>query len=178
MLRNLRSVLVLSAAALLATACGGSSPTAVTSQRVGASGAIVQASGGLRVEIPAGALQQEIEIQIREVEPGRGSVKEFQLEPAGHELAKAARISIATDDTSGRIRMVEVENEVEHGIEAEAHDAAGHEVSGEIHRLGRIGLTPADDAQPDDKGVDAPPDAAPSAPAPADDKGVHPSPHG
>src|SRR6266545_833091 len=75
--------------AVLLTACGGQGAS-VAAQKIGPAGGQVTAAGSaLRLDIPAGALSKEIEIQIREVEPRQGEVQAFEIEPAEVQLEHA-----------------------------------------------------------------------------------------
>ena len=174
---------------LVMVGCGGGAQDGVA-QMVGPQGASLAVQGSaLQIEIPAGALQRETEIRVREVEPRQGEMRAFQVEPELRSTA-AMQIRMKLDDAMGmgKHHLVEVENEMEHGVENEVERE--HLVSGEVHRLGRIAVKRADDgaahdagddkgaaeAQPaDDKGA---PEAQPAddknnpAPTPADDKGT------
>lgn len=170
------------AAAIVMVGCGGGAQGDVVA-RVGPDGARVAAGSALQIEIPAGAVQREVEIHVREVEPRRGEVKAFQVEPEIHSAA-AIRLSVKLDDAmgQGKHHLVELESEVEHGAEHELEDANEHRLSGEVHHLGHLGVKRDDDgaahdagddkggaAQPgDDKGGATP---APT-PTPVDDKGT------
>jgi hypothetical protein len=146
---------------------------------VGPGGATLAVQGSaLQIEIPAGAVQRETEIRVREVEPRQGEVRAFQVEPELDAMS-GIRVTVKLDDAmgSGKHHLVEVENEIEHGVENEMEQE--HLLSGEVHRLGRLGVKRADDGAAhdasDDKGAPAaqPADDKNSpAPTPADDKGT------
>jgi hypothetical protein len=178
---------------LVMVGCGGTQSAEV--QTVGPQGASLAVQGSaLRIEIPAGAVQRETEIRVREVEPRQGEVKAFQVEPELHS-ASAMRVTMKLDDSmgAGKHHLVEVENEIEHGVENELEVEHGieqeHLLSGEVHHLGRIGVKRADDGAAHDAGDDrgaaaqagddkGAPAAQPAddknspAPTPADDKGT------
>jgi hypothetical protein len=154
---------------LVMVGCGGGS-SSVDVQSVGPQGATFAVAGSaLQVEIPAGAVQRETELRFREVEPRQGEVRAFQVEPE-LDSAAAIRVTVKLDDSMGQgaHHLVEVENEVEHGAEAEVEDAAEHQLEGEIHHLGHLGVKRADDGAAHDTADDK---NAP-APTPADDKGT------
>jgi len=108
--------------ALALAACGGSHGS---SDRIGAAGGTITTQSGARLDIPAGALSREIEVHLREVEPRNGAVARIELEPHDMTLQLAARISVRTDDSANR-KLVQIENEVEHGIETERHNEVEH----------------------------------------------------
>lgn len=126
--------------ALALAACGGSSKSQSqpVSARIGAAGGTIQAPS-VKLSVPAGALSQEVEIRITEVEPGHG-IARFELEPQGLALAAKATLSVDAPAGAGPTRLVEVENEVEHALENE------HEMSGapgreaELDHLGEVEL--------------------------------------
>jgi hypothetical protein len=149
---------------LVMVGCGGASRVDV--QSVGPQGATFAVAGSaLRIEIPAGAVQRETELRFREVEPRQGEVRAFQVEPE-LDSAAAIRVTVKLDDAmgQGKHHLVEVENEVEHGVEVEVEDAAEHQLSGEVHHLGHLGVKRADDGPAHDAGA--------PAPTAADDKGT------
>jgi len=103
-------------------ACGGSGSS---SGRIGAAGGTITTQSGARLDIPAGALSREVEVHLREVEPGNGAKARIEVEPHDMTLQLAARISVKTED-SAQHKLVEIENEVEHGIETERHNELEH----------------------------------------------------
>lgn len=149
---------------VLLAACGRNAGS-VTTQTIGpAGGQVVTTGAALRLDIPAGALSNEVEIQVREVEPRQGEVQAFEIEPAELQFEHAARITVKLEDASGagKHSLSEMENEVEHPAENEIEDAAEHTLSGEVHHLGRVGVKRADDAAPQAP-EPQPNDAAPHA---------------
>jgi hypothetical protein len=166
--------------AVVMVGCGGAGGQADV-RTVGPQGATFSVAGSaLQIEIPAGAVQRETELRFREVEPRQGEVRAFQVEPELDSSA-AIRVMVKIDDATGQGKhhLVEIENEVEHGVEAELEDAAEHRLSGEVHHLGHIGVKRADDgaahdANDDDGAAQAQPadDKNAPAPTPADDKGT------
>ena len=176
-------------AVLFAVGCGSSGETKA---RIGAEGGSV-ATAGVRLAIPAGALQAETEIRMREVEPGRGHEREIELEPRGLVLASPATVSFPVSDDPANH---EVEIETEHGVEVQVEHPAGHEVGDDhprvtasVSRLGKVSLRGRDHAEDDgtvehpngdDDGVDvndAPDDDGVDANDAPDDHGVDPQPH-
>jgi len=107
--------------ALTLAACGGSSSS---SGRMGAAGGTLTTAGGARLDVPAGALSREGEVRLREVEPGNGAKVRVEVE-LPEALRLAARISVKAED-SAHHKLVEIENEVEHGIETERHNEVEH----------------------------------------------------
>jgi hypothetical protein len=153
--------------------CGGGAQNGEV-QKVGPQGASIAVQGSaLEIEIPAGAVQRETEIRVREVEPREGEVRAFQVEPELHS-ASAMRVTMKLDDAmgTGKHHLVEVENEIEHGVENEIEVEHGieqeHLLSGEVHRLGRIGVKRADDGAAHDAGDDK----GASEAQPGDDNGA------
>jgi len=156
------------AAAVVMVGCGGGAQGG-TAATVGPQGARVAVAGSaLQIEIPAGAVQRETEIQVHEVAPRQGEVKAFQVEPEIHSSA-GIHVTVRIDDAmgQGKHHLVEVESEVEHGAENEVEDANEHSLSGEVHDLGHVGVKRADDGAGHDAGDD---DGA-AHPEPGDDKG-------
>jgi hypothetical protein len=149
--KNAVRLMVVAMMAVGLAACGGGKAgSVVASQPVGPAGGVVAAGSALQLEIPAGAISHEVEIQIREVEPRQGEVKAFQIEPAELQLEHAVRVKVSLDDASGagKHHLSEVENEVEHAAENEIEDANEHAISGELNHLGHVGVKRADDAAP------------------------------
>jgi hypothetical protein len=138
-----RTALRLGLAAALATAlsaCGGSaSPGATTTTaRIGAQGGVVTTSSGFALSVPAGALSHEIEIEVHEFRPEDGATHRIELEPRGLQLATAAHVEMHHGADDGAMRMVEMENEVEHAMENEHENEVEHSREAEIHHLGVI----------------------------------------
>ena len=118
--------------------CGSSGSSASTTANVGPAGATLR-SGALALTIPAGALASEVQVSLREVEPQHaGRATRIEIEPRGLELEHAARLSVQVDDANGRVKMIEVENEVEHLVEVEVEDHARHAYKTSLSRLGSI----------------------------------------
>ncbi len=109
--------------ALALAACGGS-PEATSSGRIGTAGGTLKTASGARLDIPAGALSREGEVRMREVEPRNGARVRVEVE-LPEALQLAARISVKAED-SAHHKLVEIENEVEHGIETERHNEVEH----------------------------------------------------
>jgi hypothetical protein len=123
--------------AAFAAACGGSSSW--STGRIGPAGGALTSPRGLELRIPSGALGSEVEIQLREAEPRHDALLRVEMEPRGLAFATAVKVSVKVDDAS-RFKLVEIENEVEHGLESEHHDQAEHAREGEIHHLGVVEL--------------------------------------
>jgi len=107
--------------ALALAACGGADSS---SGRIGAAGGTITTQSGARLDIPAGALSRETEVRLREVEPRNGAQVRIEVE-LPEALRLAARISVKTED-SAHHKLVQIENEVEHGIETERHNEVEH----------------------------------------------------
>jgi uncharacterized cupredoxin-like copper-binding protein len=154
-------------AAALAVGCGGSGGTAAL--RVGAGGAAIQTESGHRIDIPRGALQGEMEIQVTESKSSRGE-PELEIEPSETQLEKSATITFKSDDPAEleAEHVTEVENEVEHQAEVETHDRAEHTVSAEVKHFGKFRLSRSGAGQGGHGADDQPPaPAASPAPPPA-----------
>jgi len=108
--------------ALALAACGGSTSSA--SGRMGTAGGTLTTPSGARLDIPAGALSREGEVRMREVEPRNGAEVRVEVE-LPEALRLAARISVKAED-SAHHKLVQIENEVEHGIETERHNEREH----------------------------------------------------
>ncbi|MFL5311593.1 MAG: hypothetical protein ACJ79H_14175 [Myxococcales bacterium] len=86
-------------------ACGGASSKPSTSQTVGAAGATLTA-GAATLTVPAGALTQSTQVTLREAEPRhQGRADRIEVEPHGLALAQPARLSVRVDDSNGRVKM-------------------------------------------------------------------------
>jgi len=122
-------------------ACGGSPSaqrTVLASGRVGPQGGTVQ-SATARLDIPAGALRSEVEIHLLETEPHHG-VARVELEPRGLALAGRGHLSVRMPAGVGPLKMVGMENEVEHALEAEHENQTEHAREAEIEHLAEIEL--------------------------------------
>jgi len=133
------SKLTLSALFSLAlAACGGSHPS-TTSGRIGAAGGTLTTASGARLTIPAGALQAETEIHLVEAQP-RDGVARVEMEPRGLQLSARARVSIPMPAGQGPMKLVGVENEVEHALLAEKQNEVEHAREAEIEHLAEVEL--------------------------------------
>jgi hypothetical protein len=138
-MRSIATVAVASLSLLLA-ACGGSSQSAArTGALIGPAGGVVSTASGLKLTIPAGALQAEVEIHAVEAEPQHG-VARFELEPRDLTLAVPATVSVKMPAASGPMKLVEVEHGVETELETEHQNASEHSREAETHHLGGIEL--------------------------------------
>ncbi|HEY7726274.1 MAG TPA: hypothetical protein VH880_13135 [Anaeromyxobacteraceae bacterium] len=122
-----------SSLALALAACGGTAPA---SARIGPAGGHVRSAGGAQLSVPAGALEQEVEISIVEAE-SRNGIARFQLEPRGLALAAKATVSVRAPG-AGPTRLVGMENETEHALENEREVEHGREA--EIEHLAEVEL--------------------------------------
>jgi hypothetical protein len=91
-----------SAAALALAGCGSSKPSAT--KTVGSAGATLTA-GNTTLSIPAGALTDDTPVTLREAEPRHGGVLRVEVEPHGHPLAAAAKLSVRVDDSNVKLKM-------------------------------------------------------------------------
>ena len=74
---------------------------------------------------------------MREAEPHHlGRATRIEIEPHGLELEHGALLSVQVDDRNGRVRMIQVENEIEHLVEIEIEDHARHAYKTTLSRLG------------------------------------------
>jgi hypothetical protein len=134
-----RFLLVVAATSLLTlSACSGGARSGGT---VGPAGGTITSASGLRLTVPAGALQSQVELHIVEVEPGAGAMARVQLEPHDLVLAAPAHLSFKVED--GNVRAAEVEHgaegEVKHQLETRRHTAQG-EVEVQVETLGEVEL--------------------------------------
>ena len=153
--------------------CGGAQTSDV--HTIGPQGGTIAVAGSaLKIEIPAGALQRETGIRVREVEPRQGEVKAFEVEPR-LDAAAAIKVTVKVDDAmgSGKHHLIEVENQVEHGVETEVEHGVEQEhlLFGEVEHLGHLGVTNDDGAAHDANDDNGAPEAQP-----ADDKNTLPAP--
>jgi len=156
--------------ALVLAACGGSPQS--SSARIGAAGGTLTTASGARLDIPAGALQAETEIHLVEAEP-RDGVARVEMEPRGLKLGARARISMRMPAGQGPMKLVGLENEVEHALEAEKQNEVEHAREAEIEHLAEVELrhqaiclAACGAGEECDDGVCKPHVEDPSAPAP------------
>src|SRR5574337_1099621 len=119
--------------ALVAVACGGGSTQ--PGARVGASGGTVTTSNA-RLDVPAGALQEDVQITMRELTPPSGTMRRIQIEPQGLALASAARISIKDDGSQVPVTLVGVVGQTGSELGRCCHDETWHEHSGDVSQFG------------------------------------------
>lgn len=124
---------------LALAACGGASKTATASATIGAAGGTVQSASGAKLTIPAGALKAETEIRLVEAQP-RDGVARIEMEPRGLQLSGRARISVPMPAGQGPMKLVGMENEVEHALEAERHNEVEHAREAEVEHLAEVEL--------------------------------------
>lgn len=130
------------------------------SATIGSKGGVVKLASGLEVEVPPGALSDDVVVSVSEVRGPEGE-REIELEPRGRELREPARLSVP-DDTGGS-----VEARLESGELREARRDGRGRLELEVHRfehvrLGRHGddhdageLEDHHDGGVDDHGADA-----------------------
>ena len=92
--RRSGSSYIIAVAALALSGCG---VTQTASESIGTEGGVVSLESGLVLEVPAGALQRQTQITVREQR--RDGIIEIDLEPTGLELATPAKL--AWGDESG-----------------------------------------------------------------------------
>jgi hypothetical protein len=138
--KNLILVAVFASAALTLVGCGGAGSSAATqtTATVGAAGATLRA-GQASLSIPAGALASDTQITLRETEPHHvGRVARIELEPRDLALAKTANLSVRVDNTNSKVKMIHIENEVEHLGEVEVEDRNHHQFKTGVSKLGEV----------------------------------------
>ena len=138
--KNLTLVAAFAAAALTLVGCGGasSSATTQTTATVGAAGATLRA-GQASLSIPAGALASDTQITLRETEPHHvGRVARIELEPRDLALAKSANLSVRVDNTNSKVKMIHIENEVEHLGQVEVEDRNHHQFKTGVSKFGEV----------------------------------------
>jgi hypothetical protein len=120
--------------------CGAQSGAepAAASARVGAAGGSLTA-GGTTLAIPASALKGEVEVHLREVEPGNGRAVRVEIEPRGLSLDLPALLSVKVDDSNGRVKMIGFDDSgAEHLVQVEVEDRARHSWKTVVSRLGHV----------------------------------------
>jgi hypothetical protein len=120
------------ALALILAACGGNPER--SSGRIGPEGGTLTA-GTVTLTVPAGAVSQPTDFSLRQAAPRADAVIRVDVEPRGLQLRTAAVVSVRSDDAA-RLKLVEIENEVEHGLEFERHNQAEHTREAVVSRLG------------------------------------------
>jgi hypothetical protein len=120
-------------------ACGGNAPKSSQSAKIGPQGGAVSTSSGFTLSVPAGALSQEVEIQVNETEPNDGAAHRFELEPRDVKLNSSVHVSMKLGSDDATMKMVEVDdNDVEHALENEQDDAAEHSRDADMDHMGTI----------------------------------------
>jgi len=122
------------ALSLSLAACGGHAER--SAGRIGPEGGSLSA-GSVTLTVPAGAVSQPTDFALRQAPPGADAVLRVEVEPRGMVLRTAAVVSVRSDDAA-RLKLVEIENEVEHGLEFERHNQAEHAREAVVSRLGTI----------------------------------------
>jgi hypothetical protein len=126
-------------AAVLTLAACGSSKSA--SAKIGPQGGILATRSGLQLAVPAGALSQEVEIQLHDAAPHDGAVARIEMEPKGLKLGGKARVSVKLSDDSP-MKLVEIEDgtEAEHALENEQENQVEHSREAQMDHLGTVEL--------------------------------------
>jgi hypothetical protein len=116
---------------------GASSPQATAS--IGAAGGTLRA-GSVALSIPAGALPAATQVTIHELEPHHaGRAVRVEVEPGGLRLAIPAELSVQVDDTNGRVKMMDEDNDgAEHLAEVELEDLGHHSYKTSMAQLGAV----------------------------------------
>ncbi len=119
---------------VVAAGCGGSNET----------GAIIGSNGGtlktanVRFDVPAGALQSDTRITVREVLGPIGAVRRVEFDPSGLTLARPARVSMRDDGSQGPFKVVD--GQTQQLLGRSCHDASWHQHSGDLAHLGAVDL--------------------------------------
>jgi hypothetical protein len=136
--KNLTLAAAFAAATLTLFGCGGAGSTAdQATATVGSAGATLR-TGQATLSIPAGALASDTQVTIREGEPSAGRVARFELEPHDLPLAKPAQLAVRIDDGNAKVKMIRIENEVEHLGEVEIEDRNHHVFKTHMSKLGEV----------------------------------------
>ena len=133
-------------AAFVTAACGGS--TTQSSASVGTAGGVVT-TDNVRLDIPAGALQVNTQVTVRETQPPAGTVRRVEIEPHGLVLGSAARVSVKDDGSQTPVKLVGTSNQGTYTLGRCCHDMSWHQHSGDLTTLGTVDLahaTPCDPA--------------------------------
>lgn len=120
-------------------------PVEAGRQTMGPAGGSITLRSGLTVQLPQGALEQEVELHVRDIALGQGE-HEVELEPRGTVLKVPGVLSV--DDDGRRVEALELE----HGLLG-VH-RRGKRVEVQFSRLGRVSLRRFDDSSWADGGVD------------------------
>ncbi len=109
-----------------------------TGTTIGKNGGTVKTTNA-RLDIPAGALQSDTRITLREVQGPTGTVRSVEIEPSGLALATPARVSIKDDGSQGPFRIVDTQTQQTLG--RSCHDASWHQHSGDVTNQGTVDLS-------------------------------------
>jgi hypothetical protein len=124
------------AAALVLTACGGSSSAPQTTATIGTAGGTLRA-GAAALSIPAGALKEDHQVTLREAEPHHaGRATRVEVEPKGLQLEHPAEVAVQVDDKNAHIKMHDGSSDDLVGVEVE--DQAHHSYKTSMSELGEI----------------------------------------
>ncbi len=126
--------IAVSFAVLAAAACGTSSDGSTT---LGPTGGTLR-TANVRLDIPAGALQTQTQISIREMQGPIGTVRRVEIQPSGLALAAPARISMRDDGSQGPFRL---QNQQGSGLGRYCQDPSWHQHSGDLSHLGTVDLS-------------------------------------
>jgi len=130
--------IAVAAAALTIFGCGGSGSTAAqTTASVDSAGATLNA-GQATLSIPAGALAGATSVTLREAEPQAGRVARYEMEPKDLQLTVPAWLSVRVDDDNVKVKVIRVEDEIEHQSEMEVEDRNHHLYKASLDKLGEL----------------------------------------
>lgn len=107
---------------------------------VGPSGGTVRSSRGAVVEVPAGAVAQEVELRINEVARGEGDLEAVEIEPAELELRRAVRVVFPRHTDEGEQEVVHREGVEVRQLADVRDDRVEQRVESRSLRLGRFSL--------------------------------------
>ncbi|HET7826332.1 MAG TPA: hypothetical protein VFK90_13435 [Anaeromyxobacter sp.] len=119
--------------AVVLAACGGAGTSG--SAKIGPQGGTVTTQSGFRLSVPAGALSSEVQIDVHEVAPGDGATRRFEIQPEHLLLSSKAHISVQEGANDGAMKLVEIENEVEHALENEMENEVEHSREADVDHL-------------------------------------------
>ncbi len=124
---------------VIATACASGARTDVSTATLGPAGGTLK-TANVRLDVPAGALQAQTQITVRETQGPSGTVRRVEIDPTGLALAAPARVSMRDDGSRGPFRMGHVQNQQWSALGRYCEDASWHQHSGDLPQLATVDL--------------------------------------
>lgn len=107
---------------------------------VGPSGGTVRSARGALVEVPRGAVETEVELQIREVERRNGELEAVEIEPAELELKRPVRVELQRGEDEREQEVVHREGEDDRQLADVRDDRVSGRVESRTLKLGRFSV--------------------------------------